>query len=74
MKNITRGQITIAIIGLIGVVLASGISSWASASRRVADIEREVSVIEEREDNHYKELQKSMDRIEKMISQIINKK
>lgn len=74
MKTITRGQITIAIIGLIGALITSGIAGWASASRRVSTLETTVSVNEERESNHYDEIMKALTRIEKGMATLTKTK
>ena len=61
-----RGQIPvmIAIIGAIGIPLASVFAAWVTASGtandRISDVRTEVRVVEERENNHYAEVQKQL--------------
>jgi len=64
-----KGQVTlaIAIISAIGIVGASVASGWFAGGRRVAEVEKDVAVIEERENNHYEELVKFLERIEKKL-------
>ncbi len=61
-----KGQITlgVAIVTTIGVIGGSFISSWFTAGRRVAEVEKDVAVLEITEDLHYKELIKILKRIE----------
>ena len=54
----------VAIIGAIGVIVASGITSFATASNKV-------SVVEERENNHYSEVQRRLEGMEKKLDTLI---
>ena len=62
-----RGQIPVlvAIIGAAGMMGASIFTAWATASGtandKIAEVKTEVKVIEERENNHYAEVQKQLE-------------
>ena len=72
MKN-PKGQISllVAIVGAIGVLGASLFTSWATSNNRVGSIEKSVSVIEEREGNHFTELSKAIEKMDKKIDILI---
>jgi len=59
-----KGQTIIAIITISGTVLASIIGGYFTASKRVSGIEAKVDVIEEREKNHYIEIEKQLKKID----------
>ena len=63
-----------AIIGALGMILASAFTSWASSSSAVADVKTQVVQVTERENNHYQQLTDSINRIEKKLDMIIDKK
>ena len=71
-----RGQIniTIAILGVIGVITGSAFTAWATASTNIYQVREQVGIIEERENNHYAEVQKQLDRIDKKLDQLIKLK
>ena len=57
-------------VPLLGIVITSGamiiasiITSWTTADSRVAEIDKQVSIVEERENNHYLEVSKKLDYI-----------
>ena len=58
-----KGQINTltAIIGAVGMILASAFTSWASSSSAVAEVRTQVVQVTERENNHYAEIQKRLD-------------
>lgn len=62
------------IIPALATILAAWGGSWATASSRVGMIDTKVQVIEEREQNHYGEVSKKLDSIDKKIDALINKK
>ena len=68
-----KGQmnITIAIVSAVGMIVASVFTSWATSSNRIAATEKTVSVIEERENNHFSELTKSIEKIDKKLDLVI---
>lgn len=55
------------------MVMASVFTSWATSSNQIAKIETNVSVVEERENNHYKEVQDSLKRIENKLDTLSDK-
>ena len=71
-----RGQIPImtAIIGAIGLITASVFTSWATANNRVSVIDTKVEVISEREGNHYLELQKNLEQMDKKLDLLLKQK
>ena len=64
----------IAIIGALGMILASAFTSWASSSNATADVRTQVVQVTEREQNHFQQLTDSINRIEKKLDIIIDKK
>ena len=76
MKNLQKGQINVmvAVIGAIGIITASVFTSWATASNRVGQIDTKVQVVEERENNHFIQLQSDLKRIENKLDLLIPKK
>lgn len=70
-----KGQITVitALISTGGMLVAAAITGWFSASSRVSAIERNVAVIEERENNHYGEVQKQLLNVTKQLEKISDK-
>lgn len=74
MKN--KGQISIAttVIMAGATILASVIAGWASAGTRVNMIDTKIQVVEERENNHYKELKEKLDSIDGKLDKLINRK
>ena len=73
MKN--KGQISILTTLLIAssTILASAFGAWATASQKTALIDTKVQVLEERENNHYKEVSKQLEDINKKLDQILKK-
>lgn len=77
MKELLKkGQISLfaTIIGAAGMIGASVITSWATTNSRVFGVESKVSIVEERESNHFQELSKKMDSLEKKIDLLIENK
>lgn len=70
-----KGQISLwtAIVGAGGMIIASAFTSWATVSGRISTAETKVGIIEEREQNHYMEVQKVLERIEKKMDSVIGK-
>ena len=56
-----------AIIGAFGMIVASAFTSWASSSSAVSDIKNTVSIVQERESNHYTELKGSIDEMREIL-------
>ena len=68
-----KGQINIlvAIVGALGLITASGLTAWATANSRVGSIDVKVQVVEERENNHFLQLQGDLKRIEGKLDMLI---
>jgi TolA-binding protein len=68
-----KGNITLstAIIGALGMVMASAFTAWASSSAAVSDVKTQVVQVTERENNHYAETQKQLESINKKLDQLI---
>lgn len=56
-----------AIIGAVGMILASAFTSWASSSSATAEVKNTVSIVQEREANHYLELKGSVDEMKEIL-------
>ena len=69
----SKGQISLfaTIVGAIGVLGASLITSWATSNNWVGSVEKAVSVIEEREGNHFLELSKAIEKMDQKIDFLI---
>ena len=67
MKN--KGQISILTTAILAgaTILASVFTSWGFANSKI-------QVIEERENNHYQEVQKQLISIEKKLDEVLQKK
>lgn len=71
-----RGQVTVLvpIIGAAGTILAAIFGSYATASNRVYQVESQVKVVEEREENHYQEVQKRLNSIDAKLDKLLDQK
>jgi len=71
-STLKRGDISIttAVVGAVGMVIASGFAAWASSNQAVFDVRTQVVQVTERENNHYLEVKSTLDRIEKKIDTI----
>ena len=56
-----------AIIGAVGMILASAFTSWASSNNATAEVRTQVVQITEREQNHYEEIQKQLIEINRKL-------
>lgn len=74
MKN--KGQISILATLLIAgsTIVASALGAWATASSKVDAIDAKVQVVEEREENRYKEVKEALVRIETKLDKLIEKR
>ena len=61
----------IAIIGALGMILASAFTSWASSSNATAEVRTQVVQIKEREANHYLELSKQLTSIDAKLDKVL---
>lgn len=68
-----KGQISIgiAMIGLAGTIMASVITAWGVSSNRVSKIDKQIGIVEERENNHYLEVKDKLENIDEKLDQII---
>ena len=71
-----KGQVNIlvAIVGAVGLITASVLTSWATANNKLGDVNTQVQVNEEREMLHYQELRKDLGRIEDKLDKLIGQK
>ena len=71
-----KGQISLwlALVSAGGMVVASAFTSWATVSSRISSAENKVSVVEEREQNHFLEVSKALERIEKKMDNLLEPK
>ena len=53
----------IAIIGAIGMLGASALTAWATASGRISDVDKRVTAVTITEELHYKEVEKRLDKM-----------
>lgn len=72
-RVISRGNISMVttIVGAIGMVIASAFTAWASSSQAVAEVKTEVSVTSQRENDHYAEIQKQLDTMNKKLDTLV---
>ena len=65
LRNIGRGQASLMaiIIAATTTIVGSAFTAWATANGSIADIRKDVSVVEERETNHYGEIQRQLSEI-----------
>lgn len=74
--NKNKGQMAIVPVAITAVatILASVIGGWSSANSRVGSVDTKVQVIEERENNHYEEVQKKLEKIDDKLDLLLNQK
>ena len=74
MKKLFNGQINlaVAIIGAIGMIGASVFTSWTTANGRIWGVENKVNIVEERENLHYLEVQKQLEKIDKKLDSLLS--
>ena len=72
----TLGQITLitALIGATATIFASAIGGWFAASSRIGNVDTKVQIIEEREQNHYLEVERRLTNIELKIDNLLQMK
>lgn len=71
-----KGQVTIltTVLGGVATVVAAGLMAWGTSSASIASVKEQVSVVQEREANHYKELTDSNVRIEAKLDKLLEQK
>ena len=64
-KDIMKGQASLlaVVVAAAATVMGSAFTAWATANGSISDIRTEVRVVQERENNHYAEVQKQLDEI-----------
>lgn len=62
---------TVAIVVALGTVTASLIGAYATTNGSLSDLKADIRVVEEREDNHYLEVSKKLNTIEKKLDQVL---
>ncbi len=76
MRKIFYNQGQFSVIGTIVVaastIIASALGAWATASTTNNQAMNKVNIIEERENNHYNEVQKSLTSIERKLDEVIS--
>ena len=67
-----RGQIDFltAIITALGTVGAAGLMAFAASNSALYEVRQQVSIVEERENNHYEEVKEALDRIEGKLDKL----
>lgn len=55
-------------------MVAAGLTAWGTSSASIASVKEQVSVVQERESNHYGELTNSNKRIEGKLDQLLEQK
>ena len=75
--NTHKGQIVIALIGALGAIFASVFGARAVALSSIEDktieIDKRVAVVEERENLHYDEVQKQLEKIDQKLDKFLIK-
>ncbi len=64
-------SVVIAGIGAGGAVIASFFTANATASKRISHVEKDVAVLTERQDNHYKEIKDLLERVEGKVDEAL---
>lgn len=68
-----KGQVSVVVASImaLGTVGASAIAGWATSSatyhKEVSELNTKIQVVEEREDNHFKELLRVVNEINKKL-------
>ena len=68
----TKGQIGIAIVGAISAVIVSMFSAFGISSNRVGEIDTKVQIVDTREQAHFDEVAKRLDRMELKLDRLID--
>lgn len=68
-----KGQISlsIAITGAIATVLVGAMSSWATASSRVSQVETKIEVVAKTQELQYKEIKEGLGRLEDKLDEAL---
>lgn len=65
-----KGQIMFGVITGLAAIIASAFTAWGTASKASSEIDKKVELVSLREELHYTELGKTLDRMEKKIDLI----
>lgn len=71
-----KGQTStlLAIIGGSATIIASLAGGWFLSSERVSTMDKQIGIVEEREQNHYVELKEKLESIDKKLDLLLEKK
>lgn len=71
-----RGQLSLiaAITGSLATVIVGTLSAWATATSAISSVKEQVSIVQEREINHYDEIQKQLGDVNKKLDLLILRK
>jgi len=72
MKN-NKGQIMFTTLTIAGSVIVAIIGAWGTVASKTAKIDKQVSIVEERENNHYLEVKTKLERIDEKLDRILEK-
>ena len=73
MNNKGQTSLIVALVGAGSRIIVSIFTSWATSSQNISDVERQVSIVEERENLHYQEVEKRLINIENKLNQLLSK-
>lgn len=73
-RKITKGQIIITILTIIGSLFGATITAWSTTNSKTIEIDKKAEIIKTTEDLHYKEVEKRLSKIEEKIDFLIEKK
>lgn len=65
-------NVIIATIGAVSTILASVFMSMGASSAKVNEIDKKLATVEERETNHYSEIEKKLGNIEGKLDKFID--
>ena len=63
-----------AIIGALGMILASAFTSWASSNNATAEVRTQVVQVTERENNHFSQIQQQLTEINSKLDRVLGNK
>ena len=76
LRNIGKGQASLIAVMIVAAttIIGSAFTAWATANGSIADIRTEVRVVQERENNHYAEVQKQLTEISSKLDSALGLK
>ena len=66
-----QANILVLIMGGAVTIIASALGAWATASNNLSEVKNTVSIVQERESNHYAELSKQLITIETKLDKVL---